>query len=112
RARVAAEDLEYVAAGREARGHRRGYLARPSEKFDEAPPFGRGRVIANEITAGLLGLVGSLLPVLAGLVASAMLVVDYTRPAPVFCVEGGGCDALKHTVYAAPLGIPLPIVGV
>jgi predicted DsbA family dithiol-disulfide isomerase/uncharacterized membrane protein len=67
--------------------------------------------MANERTAGAVGLAGSLLPVLAGLVASAMLVVDYTRPAPVFCVEGGGCDALKHTVYAAPLGVPLPIVG-
>jgi uncharacterized membrane protein/predicted DsbA family dithiol-disulfide isomerase len=68
--------------------------------------------MANERTAGALGLVGSILPVLAGLVASAMLVVDYTRPAPVFCVEGGGCDALKHTALAMPLGIPLPVLGV
>jgi predicted DsbA family dithiol-disulfide isomerase/uncharacterized membrane protein len=68
--------------------------------------------MANERTAGALGLVGSLLPVLAGLVASAMLVVDYTRPAPVFCVEGGGCDALKHTALAMPLGVPLPFLGV
>ena len=62
-----------------------------------------------------LGAVGpaaaSLLPALAGLVASAMLVVDYLRPAPVFCSEGGGCDALKHTAFAMPLGVPLPIVG-
>jgi len=67
--------------------------------------------MANERTAGVLGLVGSLLPVLAGLVASAMLVVDYTRPAPVFCTEGGGCDALRHTAFAMPLGVPLPALG-
>jgi uncharacterized membrane protein/predicted DsbA family dithiol-disulfide isomerase len=67
--------------------------------------------MANERTAGVLGLAGSLLPVLSGLVASAMLVVDYTRPAPVFCAEGGGCDALRHTAIAMPLGIPLPLLG-
>jgi uncharacterized membrane protein/predicted DsbA family dithiol-disulfide isomerase len=60
---------------------------------------------------GAIGLALSLVPVLAGLVASAMLAVDYLRPTPVFCVEGGGCEALKHTVYAAPLGIPTPLFG-
>lgn len=52
-----------------------------------------------------------MLPVLAGVVASAMLVVDYMRPMPVFCSEGGGCAALKHTALAFPLGIPLPLIG-
>lgn len=61
---------------------------------------------------GAVGLAVSLVPVLAGLVASAMLAVDYLRPAPVFCVEGGGCEALKHTAYAMPAGIPLPLFGV
>jgi uncharacterized membrane protein/predicted DsbA family dithiol-disulfide isomerase len=50
-------------------------------------------------------------PVLAGLVASAALAVDYVRPAPVFCTEGGGCDALRHTAMAAPLGVPMPFLG-
>jgi uncharacterized membrane protein/predicted DsbA family dithiol-disulfide isomerase len=68
--------------------------------------------MANERTAGALGVAGSLLPVVAGLVASAMLVVDYLRPTPVFCVEGGGCDALRHTAIATPLGIPLPLFGI
>jgi predicted DsbA family dithiol-disulfide isomerase/uncharacterized membrane protein len=67
--------------------------------------------MANERTAGALGLAGSLVPVVAGLVASAMLVVDYLRPTPVFCVEGGGCDELRHTAIATPLGIPLPLFG-
>jgi uncharacterized membrane protein/protein-disulfide isomerase len=56
-------------------------------------------------------LAASLVPVLAALVASAMLAVDYLRPMPVFCSEGGGCDALKHTAIAMPMGIPLPLFG-
>jgi uncharacterized membrane protein/predicted DsbA family dithiol-disulfide isomerase len=63
-------------------------------------------------TVGAWGLAASLVPVLGGLFASAALWVDYLRPRPVFCVEGGGCDAVKHTVLAAPLGIPMPAVGV
>jgi uncharacterized membrane protein/predicted DsbA family dithiol-disulfide isomerase len=70
-----------------------------------------GRTAGRAGFVGVVALAGSLLPVLAGLVASAMLLVDYTGPAPVFCVEGGGCDALKHTAFATPLGIPLPAVG-
>ncbi len=59
-----------------------------------------------------LGLLASLAVAVAGITASSMLVVDYVRPAPVFCVEGGsGCDALKHTVFAMPLGVPLPLIG-
>jgi uncharacterized membrane protein/predicted DsbA family dithiol-disulfide isomerase len=57
-----------------------------------------------------LGLGVSLLPVLTALVASAALVVD-THGAPVFCREGGGCDTLRHTAIAAPLGVPLPVLG-
>jgi protein-disulfide isomerase len=68
--------------------------------------------MSSEGRAGALSVVGSLVPVLAGLVASAMLLVDYLRPAPVFCSEGGGCDALKHSLYATPMGIPMPLFGV
>ena len=46
-----------------------------------------------------------------GLAASAALLVDYTNAAPVFCAEGGGCDALRQTIYAHPYGVPLPAVG-
>jgi uncharacterized membrane protein/protein-disulfide isomerase len=53
----------------------------------------------------------SLLPVLAGLAASAALLVDYVRPIPVFCAEGSGCDAVRHTPFATPFGVPLPAVG-
>lgn len=49
---------------------------------------------------------------LAGLIASAILVVDYLRPIPVYCEEGGGCDAIKHTQEAMSFGIPTPLLGV
>ena len=47
----------------------------------------------------------------AALVASAILLVDYVRPAPVFCDASGGCGRVKATVFARPLGIPLPAIG-
>jgi uncharacterized membrane protein/predicted DsbA family dithiol-disulfide isomerase len=61
------------------------------------------------IAAGALA--GSLVPVLAGLAASAALLVDYTRASPVFCVEGSACDAMRRTIFAAPLGVPMPAIG-
>jgi uncharacterized membrane protein/predicted DsbA family dithiol-disulfide isomerase len=53
----------------------------------------------------------SLLAAATGVAASAMLAVDYFRPAPVFCAEASGCDAVRHTIFAAPFGVPLPVVG-
>ena len=48
---------------------------------------------------------------LVGLAVSAMLLVDYVRP-PVFCAgQGSGCDVVRHSVYARPFGVPLPIPG-
>lgn len=47
------------------------------------------------------------------LVASAMLLVDYVRPSPVFCDElGSGCVAVKQTGVARPFGIPMPLFGI
>lgn len=48
----------------------------------------------------------------AAIAASSMLFIDYVRPGPVFCAEGGGCAALKHTAWGHPLGIPTPVIGV
>lgn len=61
----------------------------------------------REATARLV----SLVPVLAGLAASAALCVDYLRPVPVFCAEGSSCDAIKHTPFSSLLGVPLPVIG-
>jgi uncharacterized membrane protein len=48
----------------------------------------------------------------AGLVASAVLLVDYVRPAPVFCDASGGCARMKLTMFARPLGVPMPAIGI
>ena len=48
----------------------------------------------------------------AALVASSLLLVDYVRPAPVFCAAEGGCGIVKRTVFAYPLGIPTPLIGI
>lgn len=61
--------------------------------------------------SGAVGLAASVLPAVGGLAASAALLVDHVRTRPVFCPVGGGCDALRRTVYAAPLGVPLPVIG-
>ena len=53
-----------------------------------------------------------LVPSVVGLVGSTLLLVDYVRPAPVFCSYDGGCDAVKHTAYASILGLPTPLLGV
>jgi uncharacterized membrane protein/predicted DsbA family dithiol-disulfide isomerase len=51
------------------------------------------------------------LPTLLGIAVSAMLLVDYSKPMPVFCEPGGGCDRVKATAYAAWFGIPTPAIG-
>ena len=54
----------------------------------------------------------TLLVACAALVASAILLVDYLQPAPVFCDPNGGCEVVRRTVYAYPLGLPLPALGI
>jgi protein-disulfide isomerase len=51
------------------------------------------------------------LPVASGLGASAALWVDYVRTSPVFCAEGGGCEAVKQTHFASLWGLPTPLLG-
>jgi protein-disulfide isomerase len=46
------------------------------------------------------------------LAASAVLLVDYVRPAAVFCDADGACGAVKRTIFAYPMGIPTPLVGI
>ena len=46
------------------------------------------------------------------LVASSLMLADYVRPAPVFCGAEGGCGLVKRTVFAYPLGIPTPLIGI
>ena len=72
----------------------------------------KGNAMRSERGFGWFFAVASVVPALVGLLASTMLAVDYLRPRPVFCVEGGGCDALRRTVYAAVFGVPTPLFGV
>ena len=51
-------------------------------------------------------------PTLLALAASGALLVDYVRPAPVFCGQDGGCGAIKQTSFAYPGGVPMPALGV
>jgi len=46
------------------------------------------------------------------LMASAALLFDYMKPGPVFCAVDGGCGLMRRTVFAYPLGVPLPLFGI
>src|SRR5262245_16861898 len=46
-----------------------------------------------------------------GLAASGLLLVDYSGAASL-CGPGGGCDVVKASAWAHPLGVPLPVLGV
>jgi predicted DsbA family dithiol-disulfide isomerase/uncharacterized membrane protein len=59
----------------------------------------------------LLGTGALLVPTLVALVASAVLLVDYVRPAPVFCEATSGCGVLKQTSFASFFGFPTPAFG-
>jgi predicted DsbA family dithiol-disulfide isomerase/uncharacterized membrane protein len=47
-----------------------------------------------------------------GLGVSALLFYEYVTPAAQFCGDGGGCDVVRNSAYAFPLGIPTPAFGV
>lgn len=54
----------------------------------------------------------TLVPIIAGIVASSALLIDYVKPAPVFCDYTSGCEEVKHTAFAHVFGIPTPVFGV
>jgi protein-disulfide isomerase len=39
------------------------------------------------------------------------MLMDYVRPAPVFCDPEGGCGAVRRTAFAAFFGVPTPAWG-
>lgn len=78
----------------------------PTESSIVAPPP------APEVRTSVVQPAVAILPVLAALVASAMLLVDYVRPAPVFCDDAGsGCAAVRGTALAHVFGVPTPVFG-
>ena len=48
---------------------------------------------------------------LVGFGASVASLIDYFGDAPTFCAESG-CEAVRESAWARPLGIPLPIFGI
>jgi protein-disulfide isomerase/uncharacterized membrane protein len=73
---------------------------KPEDEDAPSPAFQRGVLVAMVVLSA------------AGLAASTALLIDYLRPAPLFCGDGGGCGALKHSEWAAWFGIPTPVFGV
>ncbi len=55
--------------------------------------------------------VAALVLALVGFGASAASLYDYLTPAPTFCAASG-CETVRNSAWAAPLGIPLPILGI
>ncbi|MDP3997359.1 MAG: vitamin K epoxide reductase family protein [Candidatus Andersenbacteria bacterium] len=47
----------------------------------------------------------------AGLLVSGYLFIAYSSNAPVLCVEGGGCDAVRLSKYSHLFGLPVPLYG-
>jgi uncharacterized membrane protein/predicted DsbA family dithiol-disulfide isomerase len=48
----------------------------------------------------------------AGLAVSLLLYSEYTGQSATLCGEGGGCDAVRASIYAHPFGVPMPVFGV
>jgi protein-disulfide isomerase len=73
--------------------------------------------MARDVTAVRLGDMRPRLSVLAlaisclGLGASLASLVDYLGPVPTFCAATG-CQTVRESAWAYPLGIPMPVFGV
>ncbi len=55
--------------------------------------------------------VASAMFALGGMFSSAALLVDYVRPTPLFCADGGGCSAIRDSGIGWLGPIPLPAIG-
>ena len=53
----------------------------------------------------------ALLAAIVGAGASAYLLVEYVTGQPGLCLTGTGCDLVRASDFAYPLGIPLPLFG-
>jgi protein-disulfide isomerase len=53
----------------------------------------------------------ALLAAIVGSAASAYLLVEYVTGQPGLCLTGSGCDLVRASAFAYPLGIPLPLIG-
>ncbi len=53
----------------------------------------------------------ALLASIVGAAASAYLLVEYVTGQPGVCLTGSGCDLVRASAFAYPLGIPTPLYG-
>jgi protein-disulfide isomerase len=53
----------------------------------------------------------ALLAAIVGGAASAYLLVEYVTGQPGLCLTGSGCDLVRASSFAYPLGVPLPLIG-
>lgn len=53
----------------------------------------------------------ALLASIVGAAASAYLFVEYVTGQPGVCLTGSGCDLVRASAFAYPLGIPTPLFG-
>ena len=53
----------------------------------------------------------ALLASIVGAAASAYLLVEYTTGQAGLCLTGSGCDLVRASAFAYPLGIPTPLIG-
>jgi protein-disulfide isomerase len=54
----------------------------------------------------------ALMAAITGAGISAYLLVEYTNGQGGICLTGGGCDVVRASAFAYPLGIPMPLIGV
>jgi hypothetical protein len=53
----------------------------------------------------------ALLSAIFGIGVSAYLLVEYTTGQPGICLTGSGCDEVRASDFAYPLGMPMPLSG-
>lgn len=53
----------------------------------------------------------ALLASIVGAAASTYLLVEYVTGQPGLCLTGSGCDVVRASAFAYPLGIPMPLIG-
>ncbi len=53
----------------------------------------------------------ALVAAIVGAGISVYLLVEYLGGSGGICLTGGGCDAVRLSAYAYPLGIPMPLFG-
>jgi protein-disulfide isomerase/uncharacterized membrane protein len=76
-----------------------------------APPVPHAARDMHRSSAAAHWRVTALLASIVGASASAYLLVEYLTGQPGICLTGSGCDVVRASAFAYPLGIPTPLIG-